>query len=87
MSQILLKNSTGKRSGSYIRYEYGQDLFGYMYLDVVRSRAHRANLVRRMLFDNPRDFICTLDDDLYRKETLNYEHAPQPLFANNPLEN
>lgn len=72
MSQILLKNTTGKRSGFYIRYEYGHDLFGYLYLDVVRSRKHRARRIRSMLFDDPRDFICTLDRELDFRENLNY---------------
>ncbi|MCB1327300.1 MAG: hypothetical protein H7A21_19510 [Spirochaetales bacterium] len=69
---ILLRNRTGPRTGAQIRYEYGSDLFGYWYLDIVRTRKHRATSVRRLVFDNPRDFICLLDLDLDRKETLNY---------------
>jgi hypothetical protein len=73
---ITLRNTTGKRAGARIRYEYGHDLFGYLYLDVVRSRKHRAERLRTMLFDNPRDFICTLDRDLDFREALNYiQHA------------
>lgn len=72
VSTILLKNSTGKRTGHYVRYEYGEDLFGYLYLDVSRARKHRGKKIRSLIFDNPRDFICTLDRDLYLRENLNY---------------
>jgi len=75
---ILLKNTTGSRSGSYLRYEYGEDLFGYIYLDVVRQRKHRFRLVRSLVFKSTRDFICTLDVDLYNKENLNYVPATSP---------
>lgn len=76
MSVIHLKNCTGRRSGSFVRYEYGADLFGYFYLDVVHGRKHCVRRVRQMLFDNPRDFICMLDQDLDRRDNLNYVHAP-----------
>ncbi len=69
---ILLKNSTGKLSGYFVRYEYGEDLFGFIYLDVVRGKKHRARKVRSMLFDDAREFIFTLDIDLDRRESLNY---------------
>lgn len=75
MSTILLKNTTGRRSGSYVRYEYGEDLFGYLYLDVSRSRRHRGQRVRSLVFDNPRDFLYILDRDLDRRDALNYIHA------------
>ena len=75
MSQIILQNNTGKTSGFFIHYNYGQDLFGYLYLDVVRQKKHRAKLIKRMCFDNPKDFICTLDLDLYRKESRHYERT------------
>ncbi|MCB1308572.1 MAG: hypothetical protein KDK30_10345 [Leptospiraceae bacterium] len=75
MSTITMKNMTGRRSGSYIRYEYGEDLFGFLYLDVIRLRKHRSRMVRSMLFDNPRDFICMLDLDISRKESLHYTNT------------
>lgn len=72
---ILLKNTTGRRSGTFVRYEYGQDLFGYLYLDVSRARKHRGERVRRQVFTNPRDFICALDIELDARESRNYVHA------------
>ncbi len=75
MSTILLKNTTGRLRGNYVRYEYGEDLFGYLFLDISRSRKHRARRIRSLLFDNPRDFICVLDQDLDRRENRNYVHA------------
>ena len=69
---IYFKNTTGKRSGSYVRIEYGEDLFGFLYLDVTHGRKHKAKLKRTMVFNDTRDFICTLDWEIYKKETLNY---------------
>ena len=72
MGQIQLKNDTGDRTGSYVRYEFGEDLFGYYYLDIMRGRLHRAHFLRRCLFHDSREFICTLDRDLDFREALNY---------------
>jgi len=72
MSGIILKNRTGHKSGFYLRYEFGEDLFGYLYLDVFRGKKHVAKRIKRETFDNPRDFIIALDLDLERKESLNY---------------
>ncbi len=72
---ILLKNTTGRRSGRFVRYEYGEDLFGWFYLDVVSGQKHRAKTVRKMLFSSPRDFVCTLDLELDRRESLDYVHG------------
>jgi len=55
-----------------MRYEFGEDLFGFLYLDVVRGKKHLARVVKREVFDNPRDFVVALDLELYRKESLNY---------------
>lgn len=69
---IVLRNTTGSRSGNIVRYEYGEDLFGYIYLDIVRQKKHSGKLARKMVFSNVREFVCTLDIDLYNKENLNY---------------
>jgi len=75
VAEILLTNSTGSRRGNFIQYEYGEDLFGYLYLDIARRKKHRARKLKSMLFQNARDLIVTLDLELYRKENLNYIHA------------
>ena len=72
MSTIVLKNTTGKRSGSYVKYEFGEDLFGYFYVDVVRGRKHRAKKLRSMVFSDPATFVRTLDADLARSESFHY---------------
>lgn len=72
VSSILLKNTTGRKSGFFMRYEYGEDLFGYLYLDIVRGKMDCAKRVKTHLFDDVRDFVVTLDLELYRKESLNY---------------
>lgn len=55
-----------------MRYEYGQDLFGYIYLDVVSGKKHRAKRLRSLIFQTQQDFLHTLDIDLYHKENLDY---------------
>ena len=69
---ILLKNEFGRANGNYIVYEYGQDLFGYYYLDIVRSKKHCAEKIESHLFEKPSEFICILDEHLYRRERLHY---------------
>lgn len=72
MNTILLKNTTGKRYGRYIRYEFGEDLFGYIFLDVYSGKKHRAKKLRSHLFANARDFLRTLDTDIGKKEDLDF---------------
>ena len=72
MGQILLKNETGDRSGRYVRYDFGEDLFGYYFIDIVGGRRHRARLLQRHLFASSRDFVCALDRDLDFREGLHY---------------
>lgn len=87
MSQIVLHNNTGKQSGSYIHYDYGCDLFGYLYLDVSKQKKHTGKIIKKMHFENPKDFICTLDIDIYNKECRHYERTTQePLFSGNPFD-
>ncbi len=72
MSAITLENTTGKRSGRVVCYEYGEDLFGYLFLDIYSGKKHKTRRVNSRLFQRVRDLIIYLDDDLYRKEILNY---------------
>ncbi len=65
---ILLKN----KKNNYVRYEYGQDLFGYLYLDIVRSKKHYSWPVKSYLFRDKKDFILTLDIDIDRRSSLGY---------------
>lgn len=72
MNTIVMKNTTGKRSGNIVRFEFGRDLFGYIFLDVIRGKQHRTRLVRSMLFDDPGDFMRVLDTEVCRGEDLDY---------------
>lgn len=72
MSTIFLKNTTGNRSGNFIRYEYGTDLFGYFFLDVYHGKKHVSKKIRTDVFRDAADFIRTLDFEICRKEDLNY---------------
>jgi len=72
MGEIFLKNTTGKRSGNFVRYEFGEDLFGYLYLDITRGRLHRVHRLRSLVFEDQMEFLFTLDEDLGFRENLNY---------------
>lgn len=72
MNTIVMKNSTGKRSGNVVRFEFGHDLFGYIFLDVIRGKRHRNRLIRSMIFDDPGDFIRVLDLEVCKREDLDY---------------
>ncbi len=67
-----MKNTTGKRQGRFVRYEYGEDLFGYLFLDVVSGKRDQARRVRTHLFSDVRHLIYTLDVEIDRRENLNY---------------
>ncbi|MBE7436907.1 MAG: hypothetical protein HS115_00520 [Spirochaetales bacterium] len=69
---ILLRNDTGRSRGKYLCYEYGQDLFGYYYLDVIRGKKHRSKTEKRELYHRPQDLICALDVHLERQEQRDY---------------
>lgn len=79
---IVLRNDTGRKRGNYIRYEYGKDLFGHMYLDIIRSKKHRAQTLEKHVFQEPHEFVLTLDVDLDRRESLHY----YPIMTSMPNE-
>lgn len=69
---MVLKNTTGRRRGQFIYYLYGQDLFGFFYLDVIRAQKHLSAQVKSELFARPQDLICAIDMDLERREQSDY---------------
>lgn len=72
MSAIWLKNTTGKQAGRFVRFETGEDLFGYLFYDMVSGKRHVGKKLRTRIFNSPRDFICALDLELYNQENRNY---------------
>jgi hypothetical protein len=72
MSSIFMQNQTGSRCGWFFRYEFGEDLFGYYYIDISKGKKHVAQKTKTYLTKDPREFIYILDCDLERKESLNY---------------
>lgn len=71
---IRMVNKTGARIGNYVAYEYGEDLFGYLYLDKIRGK-EKGKLVDRWILKDLGSLIRTLDLELYRRETENYENV------------
>ena len=72
--QIRLENKTGRRKGRFVKYEYGIDLFGYVYLDKIKGR-DRGKLVSSWVMPDLGALVRLLDLEIYRREVENYELA------------
>jgi hypothetical protein len=70
---IRLVNKTGAKNGRFVAYEYGEDLFGYLYLEKIKGK-ERGKLVDRWILKDIASLIRTLDLEIYRRETENYEN-------------
>ncbi|MCB1143235.1 MAG: hypothetical protein H7A24_12155 [Leptospiraceae bacterium] len=71
---IKMINRTGKRWGRFVSYEFGEDLFGYIYLDKIKGR-DRGKLVDRWVLPDLGSLIRTLDLEIYKREVENYENT------------
>ncbi len=69
---LLLQNDTGK----YVRYEYGQDLFGHLYLDISSGNREFCQSKINYHFYEQASFIRVLDNNLMAKESHNYSIHP-----------
>ena len=65
---LVLKNE----KECYVRYEYGEDLFGDMYLDIVQSKRELCRQIIKYNFKKKTHFIQFLDYDLLNKESHHY---------------
>jgi hypothetical protein len=72
---ILLENNTGSRFGRKVLYEYGTDLFGYIYLDKFAGR-EKAKLKDRWVLNDLPSLVKVLDLEIYKREVENYETVP-----------
>jgi hypothetical protein len=73
---IRLENKTGKRYGRFVKYEYGEDLFGYLYLEKIKGKkesVEKGKIVDRWILDDLASLVKTLDLEIYRREVENYE--------------
>ncbi|MGV3665961.1 MAG: hypothetical protein ACO1NV_07495 [Leptospira bouyouniensis] len=73
---IRLENSTGRRSGRFVAYEYGEDLFGTLYLNKFSGR-EKGRLIDKWRLSDLGSLIRVLDTEISRREEENYE---RPLF-------
>ena len=71
-AMIRLENTTGKRRGRFVVYEYEQDLFGKIHLTVSSGRSGTVQRVEKHSFDSKIDFLIQLDIKLEIKERYNY---------------
>jgi hypothetical protein len=71
---IKLVNSTGKRSGRFVTYIYGEDLFGFIYLDKFKGR-EKAKLSDKWVLRDVPSLFKVLDIEMYKREIENYETA------------
>ncbi|ASV12996.1 MULTISPECIES: hypothetical protein [Leptospira] len=71
--QIRLINNTGKRVGRFVTYEYGTDLFGYVYVDKIKGK-ERGKLVSRWIMPDLGSLVRLLDFEIYKRENEHYEN-------------
>ena len=72
--EIQLVNQTGKRRGRFVKYQYGTDLFGYVYLDKIKGR-EKGKLVDSWVMEDLGSLVRLLDLEIYKREVENYELA------------
>ena len=60
--------------GRFVKYEYGRDLFGYLYLDKIRGR-ERGKLVEQWVLPDLGSLFRVLDLEIYRRESENYVNS------------
>jgi hypothetical protein len=79
--QIRLENNTGIRKGRFVKYEFGTDLFGQIYLDKIKGR-ERGKLVDRWVLNDFGSLFRVLDLEIYKREVENYENTltTRPAF-------
>ncbi|MCX7999375.1 MAG: hypothetical protein N3A69_10575 [Leptospiraceae bacterium] len=71
---VRMVNLTGSQYGREIVYEYGEDLFGYYYLNKIKSVKEKRKIVNRWVMKDLATLIRTLDLELYKLEQNNYEN-------------
>lgn len=74
---IRLENKTGRRFGRYVSYEYGEDLFGYLYIEKIKGKTtgdEKGRVVDKWILDDLASLIKTLDLEIYKREVENYEN-------------
>jgi len=69
---IRLINRTGRRNGRFVAYEYGEDLFGRLYIEKFTGRA-RAKRIDFWRLGDLGAMVRVLDTELSRREDENYE--------------
>jgi hypothetical protein len=69
---IRMVNQSGRREGRFVEYDYGQDLFGYIYLEKFKGK-DRGKLTDRWILNDLASLIKTLDLEIYKREVENYE--------------
>jgi hypothetical protein len=81
---IRMINHTGLRSGRFVLYEYGTDLFGYIYLEKIKGK-ERGKLVDRWLLKDLASLVRTLDLEIYKREVENYEPVSNRVSVSRDL--
>lgn len=74
---IRLENRTGRRFGRFVSYEYGEDLFGYLYLEKIKGKEkgiEKGKIVDTWILKDLASLVKTLDLEIYRREVENYEN-------------
>lgn len=73
---IRMEKEVGKRERRFISYEYGEDLFGYIYLEKIRGKKEepeKGKVVDKWILDDLASLVKMLDLELYKREVENYK--------------
>ena len=73
---IRMEKKIGKRERRFVSYEYGEDLFGYIYLEKIRGKKEepeRGKVVDKWILDDLASLVKMLDLELYKREVENYK--------------
>lgn len=74
---IRMEKRIGNNGKRFISYEYGEDLFGYLYLEKIKGKKEepeKGKIVDKWILEDLASLVKMLDLELYRREVENYEN-------------
>lgn len=74
---IRMEKKIGINNRRFVSYEYGEDLFGYIYLEKIRGKKEepeKARIVDKWILEDLASLVKMLDLELYRREVEDYQN-------------
>ena len=73
---IRMEKKIGNKGKRFISYEYGEDLFGFLYLEKIKGKKEepeKGKIVDKWILEDLASLVKMLDIELYKREVENYE--------------